>query len=69
MNEGNEEYDVIKWQKVEMGYDENYFLIKTDELIPHRYFVDIKILQNMEEILYKNTLQFDIVSITNNKKL
>ena len=69
VNEGNEEYDVIKWQKVEMGYDENYFLIKTDELIPHRYFVDIKILQNMEEILYKNTLQFDIVSITNNKKL
>lgn len=69
VNEGIEEYNVIDWQKVEIGYNENYFLINTNELIPHRYFIDIKIKRNMEEFLYKKLLQFDISSITNNKKV
>lgn len=69
VNEGTEEYNVINWQKVEIGYNENYFLINTNELIPHRYFIDIKVKRNMEELLYKKLLQFDIASITNNKKV
>lgn len=69
VNEGVEEYEVIKWQKAEIGYNENYLLLNTEDLIPHRYHIDIKICQNMEEIIYKNMIQFDIVSITNDKKL
>ena len=67
VNEGIEEYNVIDWQKAEIGYNENYFLINTNELIPHRYFIDIKVKRNTEELLYKKLLQFDIASITNNK--
>lgn len=69
VNEGIEEYEVIGWQKVEIGYNENYFLINTNDLIPHRYYVDIKVNRNLEELLYKKILQFDIDSITNNKKV
>lgn len=69
VNEGTEEYEVINWQKVEIGYNENYFLINTNELIPHRYFIDIKVKKGLEEFIYKKSLQFDIVSITNNKKV
>lgn len=66
--EGIEEFDVINWQDVEIGYNENYFLINTNEFIPHRYFIDIKVNKGMEEFIYKNLLSFDIISITNEKK-
>ena len=69
VQEGVEELDVIKWQDVEIGYNENYFLINTKDLIPHRYFVDIKVNKGMEEFNYKNMLQFDIISSVNNKRV
>ena len=60
--EGLKEYDVIGWTKAERGYNENYFLINTNDLIPHRYFVDIKIHRNLELIHHPKALQFDIVN-------
>lgn len=69
VQEGIEEFDVVKWQDVEIGYNENYFLINTNDLIPHRYFVDIKVNKGMEEFNYKNMLQFDIISSVNNKQV
>lgn len=62
---GDTEIDVIKWQPVERGYNENYFLINTKELTPGRYYIAIKITKNMEEIIHKELCEFDIL---NNKK-
>lgn len=52
--------DVIDWQKVEKGYNENYFLINTNELLPSRYYIDIRINVNMELFNYQRVLEFDI---------
>lgn len=65
--EGTKQYDVIKWSKVERAYDENYFLLKTDELIPSRYYVDLRIHKNLELIHHPKVLQFDIINdVTDN---
>ena len=57
---GEKQIDVIDWQKVEKGYNENYFLINTNELLPSRYYIDIRINVNMELFNYQKVLEFDI---------
>lgn len=59
------EADVIGWTPVERAYNENYFLIDTKELVPGRYFIDIKVSREMEEIYHSNLGEFNIVD---NKK-
>lgn len=66
--EGTKQYDVIKWTKTERGYNENYFLINTQELIPSRYYVDLKIHKNLETFEFPKVLQFDIVSDVSDEK-
>ena len=65
--EGMKQYDVISWTKVERGYNENYLLINTNELVPSRYYLDLRVHKNMELINHPKVLQFDIISdVTNN---
>lgn len=54
--------NVIDWQKVERGYNENYFIIDTNDFIPHRYHIDLRVKQNMELTNYYNSIEFDVVS-------
>lgn len=61
--------DVIDWTPVERGYNENFFQINTNDLIPHRYFVDVRITNNGEITHHRKLLQFDIVSDMTNKVL
>lgn len=65
--EGENQYDVISWNKVERGYNENYFLINTNDLIPHRYYVDLRIHKNLEVFNHPHVLEFDIINdVTDN---
>lgn len=57
---GEKQIDVIDWQKVEKGYNENYFFINTNELLPSRYYIDVRINVNMELFNYQKVLEFDI---------
>ena len=41
-----------------MLYNGNSFFIKTDELVPHEYYVDIKVNYDEEELVTKNALHF-----------
>lgn len=59
---GVDEIDVIKWTKVERTYLENYFYINTNELLPTRYYIDIKVKYDYEEIIHYKKLEFDIVN-------
>ena len=59
---GEKQIDVIDWQKVEKGYNENYFFINTNELLPSRYYIDIRINVNMELFNYQKILEFDIAN-------
>lgn len=56
------EYDVISWKPVEIGYNENYFLINTNELKPSTYYVDIRVNDGSEISVYKEKLIFNIIS-------
>lgn len=56
------ELDAISWQKVERGYNENYFLINTDDFVPHRYHIDLRVTRNMEITCYDDLVEFDIMS-------
>jgi len=59
--EGLKQYDVVPWQKVERGYNENYFFVNTEDYLPGRYYIDIKVKQNSEIIRHLELLTFDIV--------
>lgn len=58
--QGTSEIDVIPYSKVEMSFLENYFLIDTKQLLPCRYYVDIRVKNDMEDIMHRKMLQFDI---------
>lgn len=60
--QGNSEIDVIKWCNVEKSYNNNYFVINTNDLIPFRYFIDIKIKYNDELIIHNKQLAFDVIN-------
>ena len=57
---GEKQIDVIDWQKAERSCNGNYFMINTNELFPSRYYIDIKVIANMECIVHYKALQFDI---------
>lgn len=59
------EIDVIEWTPVERGYNENFFLVDTKELAPGRYFIAIKVMKGMEEIIHRELCEFEILD---NKK-
>lgn len=58
--EGNKQYDVIPWTKTERGYNENYFLVNTNDLLPTRYNIDVRIHKNLELKNHLKVLEFDI---------
>lgn len=60
--QGENEIDVISYTKVERGYNTNYFFINTSELIPSRYYIDIKVKYDHEETYHRDMLEFDIVN-------
>ena len=65
--EGLKQYDVVGWTKVERGYNENYLLINTNELIPSRYYIDLRVHRNLELFNHPKVLQFDIINdVTDN---
>jgi hypothetical protein len=60
--DGVRELDVIDYSKVERGYNTNYFLIDTNDLIPSRYYIDLKIKYDMEEVFHRDMIEFEIVN-------
>lgn len=60
--QGERQIDVISYRPVEIGYNSNFFYVNTQELLPSRYYIDIKIKYDKEEIYHKDILEFDIVS-------
>lgn len=60
--DGTRQIDVIDYSPLEMVYNTNYFLIDTNDLIPSRYYVDLKIRYGMEEIHHRDVLHFDIMN-------
>ena len=62
VNDGVRELDVISWQKLERCWNHNYFLINTNDLLPNRYKIDVRIYSNLEVKHFENILSFDIIN-------
>ena len=60
--DGVRQIDVIDYSPIERVYNTNYFLINTNDLIPSRYYIDLKVRYGMEEIYHRDVLHFDIMN-------
>ena len=58
--EGVDEHDVISWSKVEHAY----LLLNTDDLLPCRYYIDVRLTDFNSQKIYHKKLCFDIVNDT-----
>lgn len=62
VKDGDREIDVLQYQPIEKGFLNNFFIIYTTDLIPNRYFIDIKVKQGRETKHFKDILHFNVVS-------
>ena len=67
IKDGTREIDVFPWFDANKSFTENYILIDTSILIPQKYYLDVKIKTNMEEIIHHNILSFIITDDLDNK--
>ena len=67
IKDGNRELDIISFDKVNKTFNENFYQIDTNMLIPNRYYIDIKFKYNLEMITHHNVLSFEITDNLNNK--
>lgn len=62
VKDGDREIDVINYQPIEVGYLNNFFLLYTEDLIPNKYFIDIKLSTGREMLYFKDVLHFNIIN-------
>lgn len=62
IQDGNRELTVFDYHPIDKGYLNNFFLIHTEDLVPHDYFVDIKVNLGREVKYFKKALRFTVVS-------
>ena len=60
--DGNRQLDVIPYQKIEKSFLNNFFKIYTEDFIPNKYHIDIKVNDGREIRYFKNVLSFEIIS-------
>lgn len=63
VKEGTNEYTVVDYQPIHKTFDQNYFLLDTDSLIPNKYWLDIKLVTNREVRTIKDIVAFHIVGL------
>lgn len=68
VKDGNRYVEVIPWDSIALIAGMNHFFINTDELSPERYYVDIEVGFNNEKRLFKNELEFTVISDTTELK-
>lgn len=61
VKDGENEIDIINFHPIELANENNYFLIHTMDLIPNKYFIDIRAFIGREKLYFKNVLNFNIV--------
>ena len=57
---GDAVVDAIGWTPVEDGYNEKFFYVNTNELVPGKYHVGIKIKKDYEEIINDELFEFTV---------
>lgn len=60
--DGNRDVEVIGYTPIEKTFLNNYFIIYAGDLIPGRYYVDIKVKLGREVKFFREALRFHVVS-------
>lgn len=60
--DGPRQIEIIPYTKIEKGFLNNFFKIYTQDFIPHKYHIDIKVSDGRETRFFENVLSFEIVS-------
>lgn len=67
VKDGDREIDVIEYQPIETINSMNFINIYTMDLLPNKYYLDIKIYNGREKRTFKNVLYFNIVNNVSNR--
>ena len=62
VKETDKEITVIDYDQINRSCNSNYFILHTENLLPNKYYVDIKIKRYDQEIIHKEKLNFKIVN-------
>jgi len=62
VREGQTEVEVQGWTPINRTPDSFYFVFDTRDKIPNEYFIDMKVVTDLNVDIYKQTLQFQIVN-------
>lgn len=62
VKDGENEINIINYQPIEIANSNNFFLLHTMDLIPNKYFIDIKVNIGREQLIFKEILNFRIVN-------
>ena len=60
--DGNRDVEVIGYTPIEKSFLNNYFIVYAEDLIPGRYFVDIRVKLGRETKYFREALRFRVVS-------
>ena len=61
--DGDKEVTVIDWDRIDKLDRENYFILDTNELVPQKYRIDVKVSEGLETRIYKDVVRFHLVDI------
>ena len=60
--DNKDEIDVFKYHLIEKGYLHNFVMINTNDLVPGKYFIDLKIQNGRNTNYFKECFIFEVVS-------
>lgn len=66
VKENDREIEIFPYQTIERYYDEHFFIIDSNDLIPNTYYIDIRVKEGRNINYFNNILEFNIMdNITN----
>lgn len=62
VKDANREFTIFDYSPLEQSRGNNFFVLYTNDLIPNRYYVDIKVKSGMQERKFKDVLHFNVMN-------
>lgn len=69
VKDGLQEFDVIPYDRINKAFAENYYTIDTNELVPEKYYIDVKVTTDGCTIIHHDLVHFSIENNITNKSI
>ena len=57
-----DEIDVFEYHPIEKGYLHNFVVVDTNDLVPGRYFIDLKVRNGRNVNYFRECFKFEVIS-------